>query len=99
MQKCPHCDQEVVIRKLPHPGFFANYRVCPACAGKFTVDPDTKRRQAVLIVLLSVMLILTLLLNFKGSAWLIPAMISYVCFGLLVYQGNKKLFLVPYTED
>ena len=99
MQTCPHCNQEIRIRELPHPGFFANYRICPGCGGSFTVDPATKRRQAMLIVLLMVVLILTLLLYFDGTLWLIPAIVSYIILGLLLYWGNKKLFFVPYTED
>jgi len=99
MPTCPHCNQEVRINELPHPGWFENYRVCPNCDEKFTVDTDTKYRQAALIVILLIVLVFTLLLYYWGPVWLIPAIVSYIVLGVLLYWGNKKLFLVPYPTD
>ncbi len=95
MQRCPHCSTEIQIRKLPHPGLLQNYRVCPGCGGRFTVDSDTKYRQAVFIVVAMISLVFTLLLYFDDPAWLSPALASYVVLGLLLYWGNKKVFFVP----
>jgi len=36
---------------------------------------------------------------FKGMEWLIPSIVSYVIFGLLIYWGNKHMFLVPYNVE
>ena len=98
MQECPHCNEEIQIRELPHPGLFANFRVCRKCGGSFTVDPDSKRRQVLFIVVLLVSLVFSVFLYFGGTDWLIPALASYIVLTALLYCGNKKLFLVPYDE-
>ena len=95
---CPHCSHEIDIRKLPHPGFFKNFRICPNCERKFTPDPDTKRLQAIAIPIALVSLVFTLLLYFRGTEWLIPAILSYVILGPLFYWGNRRIFLVPYKN-
>jgi len=98
MQRCPHCSEEIRIRELPHPSLFENYRICPKCDGRFTVDSDTKYRQAILIVAVLISLLFTLFLYFEDTAWLIPALVSYVVLGLLLYWGNRKVFFVPYVK-
>lgn len=87
------------MRKLKHPGLFKNYRVCPGCHGKFTPDSKTKYRQAIAIFIAGVSLVLTSLLYFEGTEWLIPAVISYLILGILIYRGNKQIFLVPYAGE
>ena len=99
MQSCPHCDIEIRVRELRHQGLFNNYRICPDCGGSFTVDTDTKHRQAAVIVISVVSLAFTILLYYQGSKWLIPALVRYVVLGLLIYWGNKKVLLVPYKKD
>ena len=99
MLTCPYCNNEICLSELKHPGFFENYRVCPNCHGKFTPDTRTKHRQAIFIFVAIVSLILTLLMYFKGMEWLIPSIVSYVIFGLLIYWGNKHMFLVPYNVE
>lgn len=99
MLTCPHCNHEIDIRGLPHPGFFKNYRICPNCDGSFTPDPDTKTLQAIFIFILIISLVFTLLLNFGSTGWLIPAISTYVILGLTIYWGNKRMFLVPYQND
>jgi hypothetical protein len=87
---------EIKVNELPHPGLFENYRDCPHCAGKFTADPDTKRRQLLLLPLGLISLAVTLLLYFAGTQWLAPALISYAILGSFLYWANKKVFFVPY---
>jgi len=99
MKICPYCGIEICIRRLPHPGFFKNYRICPNCQEKFTVDIDTKYRQAFCLCIVLVSLVFTLLLYMKNFEWLLPALVSYAVFGLVLYWGNKKLFYVPYKKD
>jgi hypothetical protein len=99
MLTCPYCNIEIRLRELNHPGLFKNYRVCPNCHGKFTPDTKTKHRQAIFIIVSIISLVLTMLLYFKGTEWLFPSIISYVIFGLLIYWGNKHIFLVPYKSD
>lgn len=89
---------EVVIRELPHQGLFKGYRICPECGGSFTVDTDTKYRQAIFIVIALISLAFTILLYVSDMEWLIPALVSYVALALLIYWGNKKVFLVPYEK-
>ena len=98
MTTCPHCKHEICIRELRHPGLFENYRICPYCGGRFTVDRKTKRKQAIFIVIALISLGFTLLLYFQGETWLPPALVSYVVLGLLVYRANKKVFFVPYPD-
>jgi hypothetical protein len=87
------------MRELPHPGWFANYRICPVCSESFTADPGTKFRQALFIIIALVSCAFTVLLYIGSSKWLIPALVSYVVFGLLLYWANKKMFLVPYKNN
>jgi hypothetical protein len=99
MRTCPHCNIEIRIRELPHQGLFESFRVCPDCGGSFTIDTDTKYRQAAFIFILLISLGFTVLLYFRGTAWLIPALVSYVVLGLFIYWGNRQLFFVPYEKD
>jgi hypothetical protein len=99
MQICPHCSIEIRVKELRHPGFFKNFRICPGCGGRFTIDTDTKYRQAAFLVITVISLAFTILLYYGYSKWLIPALVSYVVLGLLIYWGNKKLFFVPYQKD
>lgn len=99
MQTCPHCNIEILVRELRHQGLFNNFRICPDCGGRFTVDTKTKQRQAAFIVIAIISLVFTLLLYYQDSKWLTPALVSYVVLGLLIYWGNKKVFFVAYNED
>lgn len=99
MLNCPHCGVEVKLREVPHEGFFKSHRICPGCNGSFVVDVETRRRQSVFMVLLLVSLVLTLLLFFAGTQWLLPAILSYAVIGNLFYQGSRKMTLVPYESD
>ena len=99
MLTCPHCGYEICIRKLPHQGLFKSHRICPKCEGSFTPDTDTKYRQVVLILILIISLVITLLLYFEGTRWLIAAIFSYAIFGIIFYWGNKRMYLVPYLND
>jgi uncharacterized protein (DUF983 family) len=99
MQKCPHCRTEIILRELPHQGFLKSNRLCPQCGGSFTVDKDTKYRQAFFIVILLISLVFTLFLYFDETDWLLPALLSYFAVGILLYRANKKVFLVPYNKD
>ena len=99
MQRCPHCNIEIRVRELPHQGILKNFRVCPGCGGYFTVDTKTKYRQAIFLLIAVVSLILTLLMYYQGSEWMIPAIVSYIILGIVIYWGNKHVFFVPYQED
>jgi len=99
MTTCPHCSIEIRLRELRHQGLLKSFRICPNCGGSFTVDSDTKYRQAIFIFIALISLAFTILLYFLGSEWLIPALISYVILGLLIYWGNKQVYLVPYQKE
>ena len=68
------------------------------CQGKFTPDAKTKQLQAFGIFIGIISLVMTMLLYFDGTRWLVPAAISYVVMGLWLYVGNKRIFLVPYGK-
>lgn len=93
---CPHCGAAVDLVRIPHQGLFRSERKCPQCGGFFEVDGETKRRQAWLISLVVVSLVLTLLLYFQGMVWLFPACMSYVLIGGLIIHANRKVRLVPW---
>lgn len=95
---CPHCQVVIVMKQLPHEGMLASFRICPNCEGLFAPDPDTKVRQAICILLALISLVFTLLLYFESNSWLISAVSSYVVLGVLIYWGNKKMYLVPYIK-
>ena len=99
MQTCPHCNIEICIRKLRHQGLFENYRVCQKCENRFTVDTNTKYLQAVCIFVAIISLVITILMYFQGTTWIIPAIISYFVLVLIIFWGNKRVFLVPYAKD
>jgi hypothetical protein len=96
---CPHCNIDIVLKELPHQGLLASFRVCPECGGAFTVDPDTKIRQGIFIFVALLSLVFTVFLYFEFSGWLVPSLSSYVALGLLIYRGNKKMYLVPWPPD
>ena len=98
MKKCPHCYKEIRIKELPRQGFFDSYRICPECGGSFTVDKDTKYRQALFIIVALISLVFTMLLYYGDNTWLFPAILSYVALGILLYWGNKKIYYVPYEK-
>jgi hypothetical protein len=43
-------------------------------------------------------LALTIALYLRGMAWLAPALISYGFLGVILYRGNRRMFLVPYRR-
>lgn len=86
------------MREVPHPGMFKNFRVCPECRGSFTVDADTKIRQMLLLPIGLLSLVFTLFLYYDSHVWLAPSIASYLAVGLLIYWGNRKVFLVPYDQ-
>ena len=99
MQICPYCKCEIRLNELPHQGLFSSFRICPQCGEKFTVDGKTKVRQAFFIIIALISLTFTGFMYFKGQEWLMPSISSYIILGVLVYWGNKKLFLVPYGKN
>lgn len=99
MQTCPHCSSEIRVKELRYQGLFKSFRICPNCEGAFTVDTDTKYRQAAFIGIAMISLVFSIFLYYGDSKWLIPAFVSYVVLGLLIYWGNKKVFFVPYQKE
>lgn len=98
MKTCPHCDIEICIRELRHQGVLKNYRICPNCRERFTVDIDTKYRQAFCIFIAVISLVFTILLYERNFEWLIPSLVSYVVLGWIIYWGNTKVFFVSYKK-
>ncbi len=99
MPECPHCKQVIEGKDLQDQISFKRYRTCPSCAQPFTVDVSTKYRQAIGLLIALISLALTLGLFYQGTDWLIPAIISYIILGLLIYWGNKRVIFVPYEKD
>ena len=99
MATCPYCNVEIRLNELPHQGLFKSFRICPQCGKIFEVDKHTKTRQSIFIVVLFFSLAFTVLLYYGNRNWLIPALVSYLIVGVIVYLGNKRLFLVPYKND
>lgn len=97
--KCPVCDTEVSGKALALQPQFRRYRICPHCEARFTVDPCTKRRQAVAILLAFVSLYLTVRLMTDGVNWLIIACLSYGVLAAYIYFANFRVVAVPYVEQ
>lgn len=49
------------------------------------------------MVLSAISLVFTLLLYYESNNWLEPALSSYIVLGGLIYWGNRKMYLVPYS--
>jgi len=96
MQVCPYCSEKIVIRELRYQGLFKNFRVCPKCGGKFTVDTETKRWQAVCLIIILVSLCFTLLMYYVGTAWIVPSLMTYIILALIIYWRNKRVIFVRY---
>lgn len=99
MHACPYCQQQFNVRELPYQSWWRNYRLCPHCEGKITVDKDTKIRQALFLIVACMSLVFTGMLYFEGNTWLLPAFVSYLVMGLALYWGTKHVRFVPYTKD
>ncbi len=98
MQICPFCQEKIVLRELPYQGLFKTFRICPKCGGRFTVDIETKRWQAVCLIIGMISLCFTLLMYYVGSAWIMPSLLTYIILALIIYWRNKRVFLVPYKD-
>jgi predicted RNA-binding Zn-ribbon protein involved in translation (DUF1610 family) len=96
---CPHCNDAIVMRELRHQGLFACHRLCPHCGKAFSVDRDTRRRQAVCLVVALFSLLFSVLLYAGFDAWLLPALLSYAVLAILIYRGNQRVRLVALTAD
>ncbi len=46
-----------------------------------------------------VSLLLTMAMYYLGNDWLLPAIISYIVLGAIIFRGNRLLYLVPYPEN
>ena len=99
MPECPHCKQVIEGKDLQDQISFKRYRSCPSCAQPITVDVSTKYRQAIGILIAFISLALTFGLFYRGTDWLIPAIISYIILGLFIYWGDKRVVFVPYNKD
>ena len=99
MQSCPHCNKKIKLAELRYQGMFKNYRICPYCHDYVTVDKKTKRRQVIFLLIVMASLVLTILLYFEGTKWLVPTLISYLIFGIYLYWANQRVFLVPYKKE
>jgi predicted RNA-binding Zn-ribbon protein involved in translation (DUF1610 family) len=96
---CPHCNDAIIMRQLRHQGLFATHRICPHCGKAFTVDRDTRRRQAVCLAVALFSLVFSILLYTGIGAWLLPALLSYVVLAILIYHGNQRVRLVALPKD
>lgn len=98
MHACPFCKKLFNVAELPHQSLWKNYRLCPHCDGKITVDKDTTIRQMLFLLLACISLGFTAMLYYVGNEWLLPAIGSYVVMGIGLYWGTKHVRFVPYTK-
>lgn len=101
MHTCPHCHNELDLRELQKANAlkFNKYSICPHCGNKFTVDPDTKTRQVVTLLIAVVTLFFTLMGYFRDTTWFIPTLISGTALALYIYRANKWVEFVPFRDD
>jgi len=96
---CPHCNDAIVMRELRHQGLFASHRLCPRCGKAFSVDRDTRRRQAVCLLVALFGLLFSVLLYAGFDGWLLPALLSYAALAITIYHGNQRVRLVALPKD
>ncbi|MFW1676188.1 hypothetical protein ACFVYJ_00200 [Pontibacter sp. JAM-7] len=100
MLSCPHCHCHIILRDLPHQGFWRSDRRCPNCGEHFRVDAKTRHLQAWFIGVALVSLLLTVLLYFRGGTdCLLVTLISYLLLAGLIGWGNRKVYLVPLKKE
>ena len=72
---CPVCAQSIPSRELAGQSRRRKYRICPWCDAHITVDPVTRRRQVVALVLGLVALFLAVAVAVSGATWSVVGVI------------------------
>ena len=88
--QCPHCGYPITADELrdTNQPVMKNYRFCPHCKIRLTVDRKTKIRQIVLLIL---SIILLIIFFFPYHEAKIAAAIGLILILLYVFYANKKL--------
>lgn len=95
MPKCPGCQTAIEGKDLRKQFGISPFRTCPYCKIRFTVDPQTKLRQLIALVLATASLALTVGWCFAGQPWLYPTVVSYITLALFIWWSNR---LVEFIE-
>ena len=95
---CPACGSDMRTRSLLSHYSLKPYRVCPDCNAKYTSDSKTKNRQVPILILTLVALGLTVIANFKGPIWLIPAATCYIILWVYIGYHLSKITYVKYDD-
>jgi hypothetical protein len=99
MLSCPHCGAPIDFRKIRHEGLFETRRTCPGCNQSFDLDARTKKRQAIIMVVLVLCFALTVLTYIYGAYWTALAVASYCLFGGILIYGNRRIYLVKSSRS
>lgn len=99
MAKCPDCYEEINGKDLRKQPSLRAYRECPFCQCRFIVDPATKQKQLVAILIGLVLLFVTVNWYFQGGFWLLPTVVISAILFMYIYKANKKVVFKKYNES
>ena len=95
---CPACGSDMRSRSLLSHYSLKPYRVCPDCNAKYTTDSKSKKRQIPIFFLGLISLTLTGAVGFKGTGWMLPALVSLIVLWGYVGYALSKVTYVRYPK-
>lgn len=96
---CPVCARSIRSRELAGQPRRRPYRKCPSCGAHITVDPLTKRRQVVALVIGLVALAMTIAATAWGTTWsVLGTVISSVVLFAWIFYSEQRVRFVPYER-
>jgi CXXC-20-CXXC protein len=90
---CPHCGYPIKADELrdKNQPLMRNYRFCPHCTVRLTVDRKTRIRQIVLLILSSILLIIFFFPYYEAK---MIAAIGLILILIYLFYADKKLEFV-----
>ena len=95
MVSCPSCGGPIRAKDLDRFSL-KPYQTCPHCGTRFTVDPGTRRRQQVALVLSLGALASTAGWLLLDRPWLVPSVTSYAILIGFIAWANRRVRFVEY---
>jgi hypothetical protein len=92
---CPVCGWSIPSRQLAGQPRRRPYRICPRCDAHIIVDPLTKRRHVVALVLGLIALTLAVAATVSGAAWSVTGTVisSVMLVAWIAYSEQRVRFV------
>ena len=92
---CPVCAQSIPSRQLAGQSRRRKYRICPWCDAHISLDPITRRRQVVALVLGLVALFLAVAATVSSATWSVVGVIisSVALVAWIAYSEQRVRFV------